>query len=107
MQKTLTWMLLAGSLCCSAWSGNAWSAPPVDNTVPPCEDAAISNKPSCNIDSDSVNRPPKMPHEPGVIVPPEVPAEGLPNQDQRRQNSQPRPDPQEPVPPTTDNHLKN
>jgi hypothetical protein len=51
--------------------------------------------------------PPKMPHERGVIVPPEVPAEGLPNQNQRRQNSQPRPDPREPVPPATDNHLKN
>jgi hypothetical protein len=80
----------------------------VNNTVSPCEDAAISNKPSCNIDSDSVNVPPKMPHERGVIVPPEVPAEGLPNQNQQRQNNQqPHQDPREPVVPAPDNHLKN
>lgn len=108
MQETLFLKLLPVSLCVGLWSTSAWSAPPVDNTVPPCEDAAISNKPSCNNDSDSVNVPPKMPHERGVIVPPEVPAEGLPNQDKRRQNSQqPRQDPREPVAPAPDNHLKN
>jgi hypothetical protein len=106
MQKTIFLKLLVALLC--LWSASAWPAPPVNNTVSPCEDAAISNKPSCNIDSDSVNVPPKMPHERGVIVPPEVPAEGLPNQNQQRQNNQqPHQDPREPVVPAPDNHLKN
>lgn len=105
MQKTLLFILVTGAL-----SSNVWAAPPVDNTVPPCDDAAASKKPSCNIDSDSVNQPPKMPHERGVIVPPEVPAEGLPNKEQRRQQQRPHPADPVPVDPASrppGNELKN
>jgi hypothetical protein len=83
MQKTISLLWLAIAL--SGMAFNVTAAPPVNNAVPPCDESTHSKKPSCNMDSDSVNQPPKMPHERGVIVPPEVPAEGLPNQDQRRQ----------------------
>lgn len=72
----------------------------VDNSVPPCDESATSGKPSCRNDSDSINVPPKMPHERGVIkppnMPPEVPAEGLPNQSQPRQSPSPSADPRQP-----------
>lgn len=86
MQKPIPVLLLAGLLYGTSLS--AVAAPPVNNAVPPCDDSAQSKKPGCRIDSDSVNQPPKMPHERGVIVPPEVPAEGLPNQELRRQDPQ-------------------
>ncbi len=92
MQKPITLFLVSGLFYGMTLS--AVAAPPVNNAVPPCDDAAQSKKPGCHIDSDSVNQPPKMPHERGVIVPPEVPAEGLPNQELRRQ------DPQRPQPAT-------
>ena len=65
----------------TAWAAPPVKPPPVNNAVPPCDDAAASQKPSCHIDSDSVNNPPATPDERGVIVPPEIPAEGLPNRD--------------------------
>lgn len=103
MQKIFTLMLVTGAL-----ASQAWAAPPVDNTVPPCDDAVASKKPSCHMDSDSVNQPPKMPHEHGVIVPPEVPAEGLPNQKQRRQQQHPtEPVPLDPAAPQSGSQLSN
>jgi hypothetical protein len=103
MQKTFALMVVI-----AAFSGNVWAAPPVNNAVPPCDDAVGSKKPSCNLDSDSVNQPPQMPHERGVVVPPEVPAEGLPNQQQRRQQTQPAdPLPVDPGAHKPGNELKN
>lgn len=98
MQKPISLLFVSGVFYGMTFS--AIAAPPVNNAVPPCDDTAQSKKPSCNMDSDSVNQPPKMPHERGVIVPPEVPAEGLPNQDLRRQDPQrqPRTAPGEPAP---------
>jgi hypothetical protein len=110
MRKLILMIVLMSSMTTSVWVNTAWSAekikpttkPPVNNTVPPCDDSPNSKKPSCNIDSDSVNIPPKMPHERGVIVPPEVPAEGLPN----REKQVPHAPPAE-LPDSHDNHLKN
>ncbi|WP_025870928.1 hypothetical protein [Methylobacillus glycogenes] len=54
---------------------------PVNNVVPPCDSSAKTSKPDCNTDADSLKQPPAMPGErDSVIVPPEVPAEGLPHQ---------------------------
>lgn len=54
---------------------------PVNNVVPPCDRSAKTSKPDCNTDADSLKQPPAMPGErDSVIVPPEVPAEGLPHQ---------------------------
>lgn len=81
-------------LCCfllfSCITGVSWAdAPPVNNTVPPCDNSAITRKPSCNMDSDSIKAPPETPQqkrvrEKGVVVPPEIPAEGLPNREPNR-----------------------
>lgn len=89
MQKPISLLLVISACYGMAGSAVAAPPPPVNNAVPPCDETAHSEKPSCNMDSDSVNQPPQMPHERGVIVPPEVPAEGLPNQQQRRQQKQP------------------
>lgn len=106
MQKPLSLLLVISA--CYGMSLNALAAPPVNNAVPPCDEAARSSKPSCNIDSNSVNQPPQMPHERGVIVPPEVPAEGLPNQQQRRQQQRTLPGDPAPVDPATPgNNLRN
>lgn len=110
MRKLIPMIVLLCSMTTSVLMNTAWSAekvkpatkPPVNNAVPPCDDSPNSKKPSCNIDSDSVNVPPIMPHERGVIVPPEVPAEGLPN----REKQAPRAPAQE-LPDSHDNHLKN
>ena len=110
MQKTISLMVIVGAFCGSALCVNAVAAPPVNNAVPPCDESVNSRKPSCNMDSDSVNQPPQMPHERGVIVPPEVPAEGLPNQEQRRQQQRPLPNDPVPVDPASQkpgNNLKN
>ncbi|MPS49074.1 hypothetical protein [Methylobacillus sp.] len=53
---------------------------PIDNTKPPCDRNPATGKPNCEVDSESIKAPPTMPRErDSVIVPPEVPAEGLPN----------------------------
>ena len=101
MQKPISLLLVISA--CYGMSLNAVAAPPVNNAVPPCDEAARSTKPSCNIDSNSVNQPPQMPHERGVIVPPEVPAEGLPNQQQRTLPGDPAPV----DPATPGNNLRN
>lgn len=108
MKKTIFSARMLSVLIGATWMASAWSAPPVDNTVPPCDHAGTSKKPACNMDSESVKMPPKMPHERGVIVPPEVPAEGLPNQDKRRQEGvPPRPQPPNVAPSSPGNELKN
>lgn len=97
MRKLIILMLVMGFTVGTAWADK----PPVNNAVPPCDNSPNSKKPPCNMDSDSVNVPPKMPHERGVIVPPEVPAEGLPNREK------PTP-PKEPIQPTSrENNLQN
>lgn len=51
-----------------------------DEVVPPCDNSSSSNKPPCDKDSGNVRLPRAMPHEDqSVIVPPDIPAEGLPN----------------------------
>ncbi|HSI29404.1 MAG: hypothetical protein ACAH05_06815 [Methylophilus sp.] len=111
MRKLILMMLVVSPLMTSSLVNSAWAAekaakpgtkPPVNNAVPPCDNSPNSKKPSCDMDSDSVNVPPKMPHERGVIVPPEVPAEGLPN----REKSAPL-EPVQELPDSHDNHLKN
>lgn len=95
------------ALLMSGMVGAAWAAPPanpvppVDNTVPPCDNTANRGKPGCNLDSDSVSPPPPTHDERGIVVPPEVPAEGLPNQDQRRQQQRPDPPSHAPAVPST------
>jgi hypothetical protein len=101
MQKLIILMSLFIASLGSSWADQPAKQPPVNNVVPPCDDALNSKKPSCNIDSDSVNVPPKMPNEKGVIVPPEVPAEGLPN----RENT--KPEPLDVKPNAQDKNLKN
>lgn len=52
----------------------------IDNPLPPCDNSATGNKPPCSTDSDSIKIPPKTPDDSrGVIVPPEIPAQGLPD----------------------------
>ncbi len=67
--------------------------PPVNNTVPPCDESATSPKPSCRSDSDSIKTPPQPANEKGVIVPPEIPAEGLPNREPNRRPEDTQPTP--------------
>lgn len=58
---------------------------PIDNVLPPCDSSSKTVKPDCKIDSDSIKQPPAMPGErDSVIVPPEVPAEGLPHQENEK-----------------------
>lgn len=91
-------------LMASAWAAEPAKKPPVNNAVPPCDESAASRKPSCNMDRGSVNAPPEMPHDGGVIVPPEIPAEGLPNRELPHREKQQL----EPVsPPAQENPLRN
>ncbi len=107
MRKLILMILVTMPMLGSAWAADKpvkkpGSKPPVNNAVPPCDNSPNSKKPSCDMDSDSVNVPPKMPHERGVIVPPEVPAEGLPNREKDI------PPPKEPMQPTSfENNLQN
>lgn len=100
MKQRMQWI----ALLMSGMIGLTWAAPPanrvlpVDNTVPPCDNTANRGKPDCQLDSDSVNHPPPTRDERGIVVPPEVPAEGLPNQDQRRQQQRLPADPPSQVP---------
>lgn len=91
MKPHMQWiaLLMSGTIGVACAAPPANPVPPVDNTVPPCDNAANRGKPGCHLDSDSVNHPPPSQDERGIVVPPEVPAEGLPNQDQRRQQRQP------------------
>lgn len=58
----------------------------IDNTLPPCDNSAAGNKPPCSTDSDSIKIPPKTRDDNhGVIVPPEIPAQGLPDRSQDQQ----------------------
>lgn len=59
----------------------AWADPaPINNAVLPCDNSEHSGKPPCRSDSDSITVPaPTRDERKGVIVPPEIPAEGLPN----------------------------
>lgn len=106
MRKLILIILVMGSMMTPALAADKAVKPtnksPVNNAVPPCDNSPNSKKPSCNIDSDSVNVPPKMPHENGVIVPPEVPAEGLPNREKSLSK-----EPVQELPSSHDNHLKN
>ena len=53
-----------------------------DATEPPCDNLETTDKPPCDTDSESIKVPTPMPTEKdSVIVPPDIPAEGLPNQD--------------------------
>ncbi|HEY8118248.1 MAG TPA: hypothetical protein VIE91_03315 [Methylophilaceae bacterium] len=57
----------------------------IDNTLPPCDNSVAGNKPPCSTDSDSIKIPPKTRDDDrGVIVPPEIPAQGLPDRSQDR-----------------------
>lgn len=84
MQKRILFIRVLAVLMLTMTSSPLWAAPPADNTVPPCDNAPDAQKPPCSMDSESVNAPPEMPHGHGVIVPPEVPAEGYPNQEKRQ-----------------------
>jgi hypothetical protein len=75
-------LILAIALVMAAPIAALAEGAPVNNAVPPCDDAKVTEKPPCSIDSESIKKPAQMPNEKGgVIVPPEVPAEGLPHQD--------------------------
>ena len=53
-----------------------------DATEQPCDNLETTEKPPCDTDSESIKVPAPMPTESdSVIVPPDIPAEGLPNQD--------------------------
>lgn len=53
-----------------------------DVTEQPCDNLENTDKPPCDTDSESIKVPAPMPTEKdSVIVPPDIPAEGLPNQD--------------------------
>lgn len=53
-----------------------------DVTEQPCDNLESTDKPPCDTDSESIKVPTPMPTEKdSVIVPPDIPAEGLPNQD--------------------------
>jgi len=57
---------------------------PIDNTVPPCDNSSVGNKPSCNIDSGSVKTAPQMPDATdGAIITPDAPVKGLPDRSQQ------------------------
>lgn len=65
---------------------------PLDNTVPPCDSNSNTGKPPCNADSGSVKVPTPLPNEKGgVIVPPEIPAGGLPSQKNKTDPGLPAP----------------
>ncbi|MDP8567303.1 hypothetical protein [Methylophilus aquaticus] len=90
MQKLLH-LLLVSFIASTAFMANlSWAdTPPVNNAVPPCDHSAVTRKPPCNTDSDSIKVPPETPQqkrvrEKGVVVPPEMPAEGLPNREHHR-----------------------
>lgn len=58
---------------------------PIDNVLPPCDSSNKTSRPDCKTDSDMLKQPPAMPGErDSVIVPPEVPAEGLPHQENEK-----------------------
>jgi len=67
-------------------SAGALAEPPaIDNTLPPCDNSVAGNKPPCTTDSDSIKMPPKTHDDDhGVIVPPEMPTQGLPDRSQDR-----------------------
>lgn len=94
MKKTLLLLFLTVTMASPVWA----APPPVDNSVPPCSDAPNSTKPSCRMDSDSVNRPPSSTRDRDIVVPPEVPAEGLPNRNRDPGLQPPPPPPPDPVP---------
>lgn len=81
-----------GSICLAAFLltsvmvvGVQADPAPVDNTVPPCDHSDATSKPDCKMDSDSLKVTPPVPGErESVIVPPEVSAEGLPNDPRTR-----------------------
>lgn len=111
MRKIIWIAIMLSSLMNTTWAADKPATkpnhkPPVNNAVPPCDNSPNSKKPSCDMDSDSVNVPPKMPHEKGVIVPPDIPAEGLPNRD--KQTPKEPVLPKEPLQPTSlENNLQN
>lgn len=113
IRKSMLMAIVLSSLVSAAWAADkpatkpGHKPPPVNNTVPPCDNSPNSKKPSCDMDSDSVNVPPKMPHERGVIVPPDIPAEGLPNREKQIPPKEPV-IPKEPLQPTSlENNLQN
>ena len=52
----------------------------IDDIKPPCDNSKTTDIPPCETDSEGVENPTAVPNDP-VIVPPDIPAEGLPNQD--------------------------
>ncbi|MDI1309856.1 MAG: hypothetical protein PSV17_10560 [Methylotenera sp.] len=50
------------------------------NPMPPCDAVALRNKLPCNTDIQSIKEPPTtLDDSKGVITPPEIPSEDLPN----------------------------
>ena len=48
----------------------------IDNTITPCDDLAATRKPDCNVDSESIKRPPKtLDENNGIIISPKKPLE--------------------------------
>jgi len=68
----------------------SWGASVVsDDSIMPCDKVRVDNKP-CSTDSDIIKRPAPVPTEKRtIIIPPEIPAEKLPDRKkmQPRQNS--------------------
>lgn len=55
-----------------------------DPAEQPCDNLELTDKPPCDTDSESIKAPTPLPNEKdSVIVPPDIPAEGLPNQDDK------------------------
>lgn len=53
-----------------------------DSTAQPCDNDRTTTKPPCNADSESIKVPKPLPNErDSTLVPPDIPAEGLPNRD--------------------------
>lgn len=53
-----------------------------DPAEQPCDNLETTDKPPCDTDLESIENPTAVPNDP-VIVPPDIPAEGLPNQDDK------------------------
>ena len=66
-----------------------------DATEPPCDNLETTDKPPCDTDSESIKVPTPMPTEKdSVIVPPDIPADGFPNQDKEPSSDESQINPQ-------------
>lgn len=67
-------------LIITLFSTSVIGAPPVDNTLPPCDDSINGAKPPCTVDADSIMVPPPIPNEgENIITPPEEPVRNTPD----------------------------